>query len=309
MTNPALNPKIFERETSANQPQGAFEPGWGSPADELPPGVFGAQGGAANAATAATGQPGAGPAGPTARPPVAAGTGDTMRISGTMTATGILLLILMVAGVFGWNAVTLTPLPKTASGEQLYDASIPSWIWLTYIGTFVLAIVTIFKPRLARITAPIYAVGEGLFLGSISAIFEASYPGIVVQAVLLTFGVFITMMVLFATGTIKVTEKLRMCIFCAMGAIFLVYLADIVASIFFGSSLPIVNDSSPVGIAFSLIVVVVASLNLLLNFDFIKTAVDYKAPRYMEWFAAFGLMLALVWLYLEILRLLAKLRN
>lgn len=300
MTNPALNPEIFQRETAANPPEGAFEPGWGSPADELPPGVFGAQAGAAV---------GTGATGPTARPPVAAGGGDTMRISGTMTATGILLLILMVAGVFGWNAVTLTLTGIKTNGDKVYSASVPPWIFATYIATFILAMVTIFKPKLARITGPIYAVGEGLFLGSISAIFEAQYPGIVVQAVLLTFGVFITMMVLFATGAIKVTEKLRMCIFCAMGAIFLVYIADLVASIFFNSSMPLVNSSSPAGIGFSVIVVIVASLNLLLNFDFIKTAVDYKAPRYMEWFAAFGLMLALVWLYLEILRLLAKLRN
>ena len=232
-----------------------------------------------------------------------------MRISGTRTATGILLLILMVAGVFGWNAVTLTPLPKLANGDQTYDASVPPWIFATYIATFVLAMVTIFKPKLARITAPIYAVGEGLFLGSISAIFEAQFPGIVVQAVLLTFGVFITMMVLFATGAIKVTQKLRMGIFCAMGAIFFIYIADLIASIFFNSSMPLVNSASPAGIGFSVVVVIVASLNLLLNFDFIKTAVDYKAPRYMEWFAAFGLMLALVWLYLEILRLLSKLRS
>lgn len=308
MTNPALNPKIFEQETAANQPQGAFEPGWGSPADELPPGVFGTQAGTATGATqAGAGQ--YGPVGPTAPPPTRAGSSDTMRISGTMTATGILLLLLMVAGVFGWNAVTITQTGVEPNGDKIFSSSVPPWIFLTYIGTFVLALVTIFKPKLARVTAPIYAVGEGLFLGSISAIFEAQYPGIVVQAVLLTFGVFITMMVLFATGAIRVTQKLRMCIFAAMGAIFLVYLANIVASIFFSSSLPIVNDSSPAGIVFSLIVVVVASLNLLLNFDFIKTAVDYKAPRYMEWFAAFGLMLALVWLYLEILRLLAKLRN
>ncbi|HWJ63244.1 MAG TPA: Bax inhibitor-1/YccA family protein [Acidimicrobiales bacterium] len=296
MTNPALNPKIFQKETAANQQPGAFEPGWGSPADELPPNVFDAQAGAAGVG-----------AGQTTRPPVTGG-GDTMRISGTMTATGILLLLLMVAGWFGWQAVDIVYQGMTASGEKVYDANPPSWIFLAWIGTFVLAMVTIFKPRLARITAPIYAVGEGLALGSISAIFEAAYPGIVVQAVLLTFGVFITMMVLFATGAIRVTEKLRMCIFASMGAIMFVYIADLIASLF-GSSLPIVNSSSPWGIGFSVVVVIVASLNLLLNFDFIKTAVDYKAPRYMEWFAAFGLMLALVWLYLEILRLLSKLRN
>lgn len=295
MTNPALNPKIFQKETAANQQQGAFEPGWGSPANELPPGVF-----APNAAAGAYG-------GQATRPPVTTG-GDTMRISGTMTATGILLLILMVAGVFGWQAVDVVYQGMTASGEKVYSANPPPWIFVAWIGTFILAMVTIFKPRIARVTGPIYAVGEGLALGSISAIFEASYPGIVVQAVLLTFGVFITMMVLFATGTIRVTEKLRMCIFGAMGAIFFFYLASIIMSLF-GSSMPLINSSSPWGIGFSVVVVIVASLNLLLNFDFIKTAVDYKAPRYMEWFAAFGLMLALVWLYLEILRLLAKLRN
>ncbi|HWJ97717.1 MAG TPA: Bax inhibitor-1/YccA family protein [Acidimicrobiales bacterium] len=294
MSNPALNPKIFQKETAANQQPSAFEPGWGSPADELPPNVFDAQAGVAGAA-------------PT-RPPVSAGTGDTMRISGTMTATAILLLLLMVAGYFGWQALDLHQTGVTPAGEKVYAVNPPAWIFAVWIGTFILAMVTIFKPRLARVTAPIYAIGEGLVLGSVSAIFEASYPGIVVQAVLLTFGVFITMMVLFATGTIRVTEKLRMCIFASMGAILLVYLADIIASLF-GSSLPIVNSSSPWGIGFSVIVVIVASLNLLLNFDFIKQAVDHQAPRYMEWFAAFGLMLALVWLYLEILRLLAKLRN
>jgi len=298
MTNPALNPKIFQRETAANQSEGAFEPGWGSPASELPPGVFDGTAGTAI---------GAGAAGPTARPPVTAG-GDTMRVSGTLTATAILLLILMVSGVFGWNAVEIVYQGMTASGEKVYSADPPAWIFLAWIGTFVLAMVTIFKPRLARITGPIYAIGEGLALGSISAMFEASYPGIVVQAVLLTFGVFITMMVLFATGTIRVTEKLRMVIICSMFSIMFVYLADLLFSLF-GSSLPLVDSSSPWGIGFSLVVVVVASLNLLLNFDFIKTAVDDKAPRYMEWYAAFGLMLALVWLYLEILRLLSKLRN
>ncbi|MGN6693240.1 MAG: Bax inhibitor-1/YccA family protein [Aquihabitans sp.] len=299
MSNPALNPKIFQKETAANQQSGAFEPGWGSPADELPPNVFGAQAGAAAA--------GAG-AGQTLRPPATSG-GDTMRISGTMTATAILLLILMVSAVFGWQALDLVKLGTNAAGQTVYaPLKIPAWIFAAWIGTFVLAMVTIFKPRLARITAPIYAVGEGLVLGSISAIFEASYPGIVVQAVLLTFGVFITMMVLFATGTIRVTEKLRMGIFAAMGAIFFLYLVDIVVGLF-GGNLPLVDSSSPWGIGFSVVVVIVASLNLLLNFDFIKQAVDYQAPRYMEWFAAFGLMLALVWLYLEILRLLAKLRN
>jgi uncharacterized YccA/Bax inhibitor family protein len=294
MTNPALNPKIFQRETEANQPQGAFEPGWGSPANDLPPDVFAAQAATAGAATAGR--------------PVVTGGGDTMRVSGTVTATTILLLLLMVAGVFGWNAVDITQTGFLANGDKAYSANVPTWIYLTWIPTLILAIVTVMKPRLARFTAPLYALGEGIFLGSISAIFEASYPGIVVQAVLLTFGVFFTMLVMFATGTIRVTQKLRMCVIASMFAIFAVYLASFVVSLF-GGSMPLVNSSSPWGIGFSLVVVVVASLNLLLNFDFVKWAIDNKAPRYMEWYAGFGLMVALVWLYTEILRLLAKLRN
>jgi len=295
MTNPALNPKVFQRETAADQSQGAFEPGWGSPANEMPPDVFGAQAAAAGAATAG-------------RPPVVAGERDTMRVSGTVTATTVLLLILMVAGVFGWQAVDIVQTGVLPNGDKVFKAETPPWIFLSWIATFALAIVTVLKPKLARITAPIYAVGEGLLLGSISAMFEAQYPGIVVQAVLLTFGVFFTMLIMFATGTIRVTQKLRMCVIASMFAIMFVYLADIIASLF-GASMPLVDSSSPWGIGFSLIVVVVASLNLLLNFDFVKWAIDNKAPRYMEWYAGFGLMLALVWLYLEILRLLSKLRN
>lgn len=294
MTNPALNPKVFQRETAADQSQGAFEPGWGSPSSELPPDVFAAQAAQAGAATAGR--------------PVATGERDVMRVSGTVTATTVLLLILMVAGVFGWNAVDIVQTGVLPNGDKTFTADTPSWIFFSWIATLGLAIVTILKPRVARFTAPLYAVCEGMMLGSISAIFEASYPGIVVQAVLLTFGVFFTMLVMFATGTIRVTQKLRMCVIASMFAIMFVYLADIIAGLF-GASMPLVDSSSPWGIGFSLLVVVVASLNLLLNFDFVKWAIDNKAPRYMEWYAGFGLMLALVWLYLEILRLLSKLRN
>jgi uncharacterized YccA/Bax inhibitor family protein len=307
MSNPAMNPKIYERETAAANNDGAFTPGWGSPADELPPGVFGNQTGAAAPGTVppAAGRPGMG--GPTGRPPVAAGSGDTMRMSGTMTAAGILLLLLMVAGWFGWSAVTVTS-TVNIDGSKSFSYDMPPWLFLSWIAGFGIAIVTIFKPKIARITAPLYSVAEGLLLGAISAIFEAQFPGIVVQAVLLTFGVFIMMLVLFATGTVKVTNRLRTGIIAATGAIALVYLLSIVVSLF-GGNVPIINDASPIGIGFSLLVVGVASMNLLLDFDFIQKAVDYKAPRYMEWFGAFALMLTLVWLYLEILRLLAKLRS
>ena len=184
----------------------------------------------------------------------------------------------------------------------------PPWLFLSWIVGFGLAILTIFKPKLARFTGPFYAVTQGLFLGGISHAYNAQFDGIVVQAVLLTFGVFAMMLILFATGTIRVTNKLRTGIIAATGAVALVYLASIVVSLF-GGSLPVINDASPLGIGFSLLVVGIASFNLLLDFDFIQKAVAMKAPRYMEWFGAFALMITLVWLYLEILRLLAKLRS
>jgi uncharacterized YccA/Bax inhibitor family protein len=186
----------------------------------------------------------------------------------------------------------------------------PPWIFLTVIVGFGIAIVTVLKPKLARITGPLYAIAEGVFLGAISAAYNAQFDGIVLQAVGLTMGVFIMMLVLYGTGTIKVTDRLRRGIIAAIGAVAILYLVNFVVAIF-GGSMPIVNgnDASWLGIGFSLLVVGVASMNLLLQFDFIEKAVLLKAPRYMEWFAAFGLMVALVWLYLEILRLLARLRS
>ena len=296
MSNPALNGKIFQRETEAEAgDQGAFTPGWGSPAQEVPPGLFGAQ-------------PGSAPPPPVQRPPTRPGDGDTMRLSGTMSAAAILLGLLMVAAWFGWQAVTVTHLGTSPSGQTLVDISAPPWLFVSVIVGFGIAILTIFKPKLARITAPLYAVAEGVFLGAISAVFNAYWAGIVVQAVMLTFGVFIMMLILFATGTVKVTQRLRTGIIAATGAVCLVYLVSIIASLF-GTSVPLVHSNSGWGILFSLLVVGIASMNLLLDFDFIQQAVAMKAPRYMEWFGAFGLMITLVWLYLELLRLLAKLRS
>lgn len=323
MSNPALNPRSSS-ETAAND-QGAFTPGWGSPAQEVPPNLFGQPGSTppgGAAPGAATGpyasgpgayppvptQPGTTPPGTTLPPGRPVDHGDTMRMSGTMSASAILLGILLVGAWFGWQAVTVTVRSIAPDGSKSYAIDMPPWIFLAMIVGFGLAILTIFKPRLARITAPFYAVAEGVFLGAISAAYNAQWDGIVLQAVSLTMGVFVMMLILYATGTIKVTNRLRTGIIAAMGAVCLVYLVTIVASLF-GTTVPIVNDASALGIGFSLLVVGVASMNLLLNFDFIQQAVDNRAPRYMEWFAAFGLMLALVWLYLEILRLLAKLRS
>ena len=283
-SNPALNDAIFEREMRTSS--GGSAAG-SSPASELPTGLFGGQAG-----------PGA-----STLPPA---TGETMRLSGTMSASAILLGFLVVAGYFGWQAVTVTTV-NTDSGLKS-TASIPPWVIVSVFVGLGLAILTIVKPKIARFSAPLYAVAEGIFIGAISRFYEASFEGIVLQAVGLTFGVFAMMLVLYATGTIRVTDKLRRGIFAATGAVVIVYLATMVLQLF-GSNIPFIHESGPVGILFSLVVVGIAAFNLLLDFDFIERGVTMGAPRYMEWYGAFGLIVTLVWLYLELLRLLSKLRG
>lgn len=290
-SNPALNDKVFEREIAAN---GGFTPAWGTPADEVPPGLF--TGAATDGAATRVG-----PGGPL-------DTGDTMRLGGTLSAAAILLLVLVVAGFFGWQA-TVVETAQNAAGETIVKSSqMPPWIFLAAIAGFGIAVLTIFKPKLARFTAPLYAAAQGLFVGAISKLYEVQFDGIVLQAVGLTVGVFVMMLVLYATGTVKVTDRLRKGIFAATGAVCLVYLASMVARLF-GSDIPMIHDAGIVGIGFSLLVVGIASSNLLLDFDFIERGVEMRAPRYMEWFGAFGLMVTLIWLYLELLRLLSKLRS
>ena len=167
---------------------------------------------------------------------------------------------------------------------------------------------TIFKKRWASITAPLYAVLQGLFLGGISAIFESQYPGIVIQAIGLTFGTLGVLLLAYKSGWIKPTENFRLMIVAATGGIAVLYLISFVMG-FFGSSIGFIHSNGLFGIGFSLFVVAIAALNLVLDFDFIETAVEQGAPKHMEWFGAFSLMVTLVWLYLEILRLLAKLRS
>jgi uncharacterized YccA/Bax inhibitor family protein len=157
-------------------------------------------------------------------------------------------------------------------------------------------------------TAPIYALLEGLFLGGISAIFEAQYPGIVIQAVSLTFGTLFCLLLAYRSGIIKVTENFKLGVAAATGGIALIYLATLVLGLF-GVRMPFIHESGLIGIGFSLFVVVIAALNLVLDFDFIESGAKSGAPKYMEWYAAFGLMVTLIWLYIEILRLLAKLRS
>ena len=233
---------------------------------------------------------------------------DAMRVGGVASATAILGAVLVLTAVFGWNSVGIET-AKNISGDTVVTSThIPGWLWPAWFIGLGLAIVTVFKPKIARVTGVLYAAAEGLLLGAISKIFNVQYSGIVVQAVALTAAVFLIMLVLFATGAIRVTNKLRMGIIVATAAVFGVYLLTWILELV-GVANPLIFSAGPIGIVFSLVVVGIAAFNLLLDFDFVSRAVEAKAPRYLEWYAAFGLMVTLIWLYLELLRLLAKLRS
>jgi uncharacterized YccA/Bax inhibitor family protein len=225
---------------------------------------------------------------------LARATGEgAMTLQGTVNKTGISLLILLAAAAFVWNQDVRTG---------------PFWILLGLIGGFVTALVTIFKKVWAPFTTPLYAAFEGLMLGGISAIYEAQYPGIVINAVALTFGTMAALLLAYRSGLVRATENFKLGIFAATGGIALVYLVSMVMG-FFGTRIPYIHEAGMVGIGFSLFVVVIAALNLVLDFDFIERGAELGAPKYMEWVGAFGLLVTLVWLYLEILRLLAKLQQ
>jgi Predicted membrane protein len=223
-----------------------------------------------------------------------------MTLNGTVNKTGFLLLLAVLTAAFAWNNTF------TAAGELAPAAMV--YMWGGLIGGLILALVTIFKKTWAPVSAPLYALFEGFFLGAISAVFEARYPGIVFQAVLLTFGTLFALLMAYRSGLIKATENFKLGVVAATGGIALVYLATIVLG-FFNIQIPLIHESGLVGIGFSLFVVVIAALNLVLDFDFIESGVDAGAPKYMEWYGAFGLMVTLVWLYVEFLRLLSKLQS
>jgi uncharacterized YccA/Bax inhibitor family protein len=181
-------------------------------------------------------------------------------------------------------------------------------LWTGLIGGLITALVTIFWKATAPYTAPLYAALEGLALGGISAFYEASFPGIVIQAIALTFGTLFCLLTAYRSGMIRATENFKLGVTAATGAIALLYLVNLGMG-FFGKSMPFIHESGFLGIGFSLFVVGIAAMNLVLDFDFIETGVEQRAPKYMEWYAAFGLMVTLIWLYLEILRLLSKTRD
>ncbi len=221
---------------------------------------------------------------------------ETMSLQGTVNKTVTLLALLVIGAGWTWNLFY-------NQGQQ----AVMPWMMTGLIGGFIVAMVAIFKQTWAPVLAPAYAILEGLALGGISAFFEVRFPGIVIQAVALTFGVLFCLLLAYKSGLIKVTENFRLGIVAATGGIMVVYLIGFVGS-FFGWQMPYIHESGWIGIGFSLFVVVIASLNLVLDFDFIERG-DGVAPKYIEWYAAFGLIVTLVWLYLELLRLLAKLRE
>ena len=182
------------------------------------------------------------------------------------------------------------------------------WLAIGGIAGFVVALVTVFKPTWSPITAPVYALLEGLLIGGVSALMEAQFHGIVIQAVALTFGTCLAMLMAFKTGLIRATENFKMGVVAATGGIAVFYIITMVIG-FFGIRMPLMYGNSWASIGFSLFVVVIAALNLVLDFDFIEQGAARGAPKYMEWYGAFGLMVTLIWLYLEILRLLAQLRS
>jgi uncharacterized YccA/Bax inhibitor family protein len=225
--------------------------------------------------------------------PIAAGEG--MTIEGTVHRAAFLLLILMATATWTWM-------------ETFIGTPIQGYLWGGLLGGFAVALVTIFKPSWAPLTSPVYAALEGLALGAISATFEATYHGIVIQAVALTFGTLLALLLAYRSGLIPVTQNFKLGIVAATGGIAIFYLVAIALS-FFQIRIPFLHEGSWLGIGFSLFVVVIAALNLVLDFDFIEKGAELGAPKYMEWYGAFGLMVTLIWLYLEILRLLSKLRS
>jgi uncharacterized YccA/Bax inhibitor family protein len=224
--------------------------------------------------------------------------GERMTLQGTVNKTGILLLCAMASATWTWHLFM----------QSRSAADVMPYLWIGIIGGFVCAMVTVFKKEWSPVTAPLYSLLEGLALGAISSVLEIRFPGIAIQSVSLTFGTLLVLLLAYRSGLIPVTQNFRLGIVAATGAIMLFYLLEFVLG-FFGIHFSSINGSGPIGIGFSLIIVGIAALNLVLDFDFIENGARMGAPKYMEWYGAFGLMVTLVWLYLEILRLLTKIRG
>lgn len=266
------NPVLNDKRFSATAAE--LEPGWAAPREPGP-----ATGGA-----------------PTATPPTGVA---TMSANGTFAKTFFLWLLLVVGGAFGWSQVDADPVG---------NVSIPGWIWIALLVALGFAMACIFAPRTARFTAPLYAIAEGVFLGAISKAYELQWGGIVIQAVLATLAVFVVCLALYVSGAVKVTNKFIFVVMAATIGIFVMYFATFLLSIF-GVDLTFWNEPSPLGIGISVVICFVAALNLFVDFEMIRRMVVAGAPKGMEWVGAFGITVTIVWLYLELLRLLSLLRR
>lgn len=220
---------------------------------------------------------------------------ERMSVQGTVNKSVLLFALLLSTGIFTFYGMV----------GGLIGTGV---MWFGLIGGIIMAIVTISNPNNAYWSAPVYALLEGIALGAITGIYGMQLPHIVLPAITLTLGVLGIMLVLYKTGIIKVTQKFRTGVMAATGAIAITYLVNIILSLF-GMNLPFLHDGGMISIGISLVIVGVAALNLVLDFDAIEQGSQAGAPKVMEWFAAFGLMLTLVWLYLEILRLLSYLSS
>ena len=233
---------------------------------------------------------------------VVRGDAGTMTLNGTVNKTAFLLVLTLAGALFSWSQFSAA----MAAGNP---GAIMPYVWGGAIGGFIVALITVFKKTWSPVTAPLYAGLEGLFLGGISAFFEARHPGIVMQAVTLTFGTLGALLLAYRSGLIRATENFKLGVVAATGGIAVLYLVNMGMRLFGMEGIGFIHESSWLGIAFSGFVVVIAALNLVLDFDFIESGVEHGAPKYMEWYGAFGLVVTLVWLYLEILRLLSKLQS
>jgi uncharacterized YccA/Bax inhibitor family protein len=233
------------------------------------------------------------PAGP-GMPPDPFAAQNTMTVRGVIGKTALLLALVVAAAAWAWAAA-----PASLAVPLLFGGLI--------VG-LALALVTVFRPRTAPVTAPLYALVEGVVLGIISELYEADFNGITITAVALTFATMAVMLLAYATGLIKVTRRFRAVVITATLGVFATYLISLLLNVF-GVRMPLLDDPSPLGILISLVIVGIAALNLVLDFDFVARGAAAGAPKRLEWYGAFALLVTLIWLYLELLRLLGKLRR
>jgi uncharacterized YccA/Bax inhibitor family protein len=280
MSNPLLNDSRLANAANSVAVSEGAQPGWAAPQGQQRSTTI--------------------PGGPISDGPVSTWHAETMTVGGVAQTTGILFLIMLVSAYFGWI--------NTDSMVQGQPSQLPGLAIIATLFGFGIAIFLAFKPMLAKYLAPIYAIAQGFFVGAISKLFNDLYPGIVLQAAGATLGVFFVMLIMYRTRIIKVTDRMRRIVIGATLGIMVFYGISMLFSLF-GGNVSFLSSSSPLSIGFSFLVAGLAAFNLALDFDFVERGAAAGMPKQVEWYAGFGILVTVVWLYLEILRLLAKLRN